>query len=144
MQKPLKIAICGSMTFAKQMKETKKALETLGHKAIVPIDTEMCIANPKHIDDLEADYKHCIENNIMKEQFRLVEQSDAVLVLNHKKNNIEGYVGTATLMELGLAHHLNKKIFLLNDLPNPKSARWAHEVRVMQPTVLNGDLAKIR
>jgi len=140
----MKIAICGSMTFAAHMKETAQKLEALGHNAILPLDTELCIANPKHIDDLDADYKHCTENNIMREQFKIVENSNAVLVLNHKKNNIEGYVGTATLMELALAHHLGKKIFLFNELPNPKQARWAHEVRIMQPTIIKGDLAKIK
>ncbi len=140
----MKITICGSLTFAKQMLETKERLEKMGHEAIVPTDTQMCLENPKHIDDLDADYKHCIENDIMRTHFKLVEKADAVLVLNHKKNNIEGYVGTATMMDLAIAHFFGKKIFLLNDLPNPKGARWAHEARVMQPKIIKGDLAKIK
>lgn len=140
----MKIASLGSMTFAKQMKDTKAALEVLGHEAVVPVDTEMCIANPTHIDDLDADYKHCVEKNIMREQFKIVESADAVLVLNYRKNDVEGYVGTSSLMEVGLAHHLGKKIFLLNKVPKPNEARWAHEVRIMQPTTILGDLKKIK
>jgi nucleoside 2-deoxyribosyltransferase len=136
--------VCGSMAFARQMKEAKRELEKMGHKAIVPTDMEMCIKNPNHIDDLDADFRHCVENEIMKKHFGFIEQSDAILVLNNKKNGVDGYIGTATLMELGVAHHLGKKIFLLHDIPQPKDARWAHEVRILQPVVLNGDLAKIR
>ena len=140
----MNIIICGSMTFAKQMKEIKQGLEKLGHNVILPVDTEMCISDPLRIDNLDANYRYCIENNIMKEHFEFIEKADAVLILNHKKNDIDGYVGTSTLMELALAHYFDKKIFLLNDLPDPREARWAHEVRIMQPKVIKGDLTKIK
>ena len=52
---------------------------------------------------------------------------------------MSGYVGTSSLMEMGLAYYLGKKIYLLNELPSPETARWAHEVLSFQPTILNGD-----
>lgn len=139
----MKIMVCGSMTFARQMKEAKLALEKAGHAAIIPSDTEMCIANPQHIDDLDADLKHCVENKIMKNHFKMIEGADAVLVLNYPKNGVKGYIGTASLMEIALAYHFGKKIFLLNAPPNPGEARWAHEVQIMQPKVLDGDFTRL-
>ena len=39
--------------------------------------------------------------------------ADAVLVLNYDKKGIKNYIGGNTLMEIGFAHVLNQKIFLL-------------------------------
>lgn len=140
----MKIMICGSMTFAKEMVDAKKKLKDLGHLAELPCDTELHINDSKFIDDLDADYKHCVERRVMEKCFDVVADSDAILVLNYSKNNINGYIGTSTLMEIGIARHLKKKIFLLYDVPDYKKHRWAHEVRIMQPIILNGDLSKIK
>jgi len=140
----MKIMICGSMTFSKEMIETKKILESLGHQVQIPTDAQDIVDRKHDNDDLEADYAHCVEKDIMREHFKFIEKSDAVLVLNHDKNGIKGYIGTASLMELGVAHHLHKKIFLFNPLPHHSEHRWVHEVRIMQPTIIDNDLSRIR
>jgi nucleoside 2-deoxyribosyltransferase len=140
----MKIMICGSMTFAKEMIEAKETLDKLGYDVIIPTDAHDVVKGTLDNDDLEADYRYCVEQDVMRKHYKLIEQSDAVLILNHAKNDTEGYIGTATLMELGLAHHLNKKIFLLNSLPHHSKHRWAHEVRIMQPVILDGKLDKIK
>lgn len=140
----MKIMICGSMTFSKEMMETKNKLEQLGHEVIVPCDTELHVEKPNLIDNFEEDHKHCVENQIMENCYKLVEESDAILVLNYPKNNIDGYVGTATLMDIAVARHFRKKFFLLHEPPQPKDHRWAHEVRILQPIILNGDVSKIK
>ena len=135
--------ICGSMTFVNEMVKAKEELEDLGHKIFLPCDTDECMKNPNLIDDLNADYKHLTENNILKKCFKLVADSNAILLLNYPKNGTDGYIGTSSLMELGIAYHLGKKLFLLHDIPDPNDARWAHEVRVMRPIILKGDISKI-
>lgn len=139
----MKIMVIGSMTFAKEMIEAKRELEDLGHTVDVPSDIEAHLENPKLIDDLESDLKHSKEKNVLKECFDLLAANDAVLILNYRKNNVDGYIGTSVLMEIGLAYYLGKKIFILNPIPSSQNARWAHEVAIMQPTVLHGDLTKI-
>lgn len=139
----MNIMICGSMTFAKEMLQTKKELEELGHKAEVASDTQIVAEGKHNNEDLEADYEHCIKTNVLKESFKQIEKSDAVLILNYPKNSIKGYIGTSSLMEMGIAHHFGKKIFLLHEPPHFTEHRWAHEVKIMQPTILNGDLKKI-
>lgn len=140
----MKIMICGSMTFAKEMLKAKKKLEKLGYKVNVPLDTQDHIKNRKLIDDFEADYKHSQETNIMKKCFDLIAKSDGILVLNFLKNGIKGYVGTSSLMEIGLAYYLNKKIFLLNPIPKSKDHRFAHELTILNPTILKGNLNLIK
>lgn len=136
--------IVGSMTSAKEMLATKKELESLGHLVDVPTDTELHLKDPDFINNFESNLKHVKKNNILRKCFNLIAKSDAILVLNHKKNNIDGYIGASALMEIGLSYYLSKKIFLLNPIPSPHEVRWAHEVEVIAPTIINGDLNKIK
>lgn len=131
------------MSFAKEMMSTKRKLEKLGHMVLVPLDIKSHVDNPELIDDLESNYKHAVKTNIMKKCFDLIAKTDAILVLNHHKNGVRGYVGTSSLMEIGLAYYLGKKMFLLNPLPSPREERWAHEIKIIQPIILNGDLTRI-
>ena len=140
----MKITICGSLTFFKEMLQAKEKLEQMGHGVNIPTDAPDVASGNHNNDNLEADYQRCIKDDIMRTHFKLIEQSDAVLVLNYDKNNIKGYIGTASLMEIGLAYHLHKKIFLLYPFPHYSEQRWAHEVRIIQPVIINGDLTKIK
>jgi hypothetical protein len=135
----MKITICGSMAFAKEMLENKKRLEQMGHTVFVASDAEQCVTDP----NLNMDIRHCLETDFMKEHFNFISQSDAILVLNHDKNGIKGYVGGSTLMEIAVARHLDKKIFFDEPTPDIKDLRYAHEIQMAKPVILNGDLTKI-
>ncbi len=135
----MKITICGSMVFAQQMLDVQKQLVELGHETIVPIDTHDCLAKP----ELQVDLDWCTSQNLDKDHFNKIADSDAVLILNYPKNNIKGYIGGSSLMELAVARHLDKKIFILHDLPNEDDLRYVLEIKTMKPIILNGDLTKI-
>lgn len=135
--------IIGSMAFAEEMVKTKKELEELGYEVQVPHGIEDHLADQDFVEKLDDNLEYCIKNDVMKKCFDQVANSDAVLVLNLKRNGIDGYIGVSALMEIGLAYHLNKKIFLLNNIPAFKDQRWAHEVSIMQPIVIDGNLSKI-
>ena len=140
----MKIFICGSMYFAKEMLEAKKKLEEMDHVAEVPCDTQQFVDNPNlTTDNHEENYKHCIDNDIIRKSFNSITESDAILILNYPKNGMDGYVGASSLMEIGLAYHLNKKIFLLYPPPPVKEVKSSHEILIMQPMILNGDLTEI-
>lgn len=139
----MKITICGSMTFAKEMLKVKQELEKLGHRVEVPEDTEHHVSHPGFIDDLESDFAHAAEKNLMRNHMQKVADSEAVLVLNYPKNGVEGYIGTSTLMEMGIGYFLKKKIFLLNPPPDMHSVRWAIEVRLINPTIIHSDFSLI-
>lgn len=140
----MKIAIIGSMKFANDMVLLQKNLNSLDHQAAIPIGTEPHLKDKDFVEDLDANLKFCIENNVMRDNFDQVSKSDAVLVLNKRRNGIDGYIGISALLEMGIAHYYKKKIFLMYPTPHYKDARWAHEVAIMQPVVLNEDLTKIK
>jgi len=88
-------------------------------------------------DDLELWQTH---TQRILNHFDKVSWADAVLITNYTKRDIENYLGPNTLMEMGLALYLKKKIFLLNPVPN---VPWREEILGMRPIVINGDLSKI-
>lgn len=139
----MNIAIIGSMKFTEEMVEKKKQLEELGHTAAIPVGAEPHLTDKTFVDNLDDNLAFCITHDIMRRNFKQVADSDAVLVLNYKRNGIDGYIGISALLEMGIAHYTGKKIFLIQKTPDYKDARWAHEVAIMQPTIIQGDLTKI-
>lgn len=132
------------MSFIKNIVKIQKELEKLGHEAVIPHGTQPHQKDSKFVDNLEGNLKFVVQNNVMKRNFDLVAKSDAILVVNNRKNGVDGYIGVSVLMEMAIAHHLNKKIFVLNKIPHFREERWAHEVMIMQPVIVNGDLSKIK
>ena len=127
------------MHFAKEMLAVQEQLEELGHEAIVPLDTHDCVKDPSLNSNLEWGQNL----NIDKDHFNKIESSDAILVLNYPKNNIAGYIGGSSLMEIAVARHLDKKIFILHELPSEDEIRYALEIKVARPIILSGDISKI-
>lgn len=76
------------------------------------------------------------------EHLKKIEKSDAILVVNITKRDIENYIGANTFLEMGFAHYKKRKVFALNPLPNQKYI--LDEVLTIDPIILNGDLTKIK
>ncbi|PIR13258.1 hypothetical protein COV49_02860 [Candidatus Falkowbacteria bacterium CG11_big_fil_rev_8_21_14_0_20_39_10] len=127
------------MYFAKDMLEAKKALEAMGHIVYVPKTAKKCVSNPH----LNIDFKFVLENNCMMDHFNKIKKSDAILVINKRRQGHDGYIGGSTLMEIAVAKFLGKTIFILNKLPSENKISYIFEVKVAQPIILNGDLSKI-
>ncbi|MBI2032985.1 MAG: hypothetical protein HYT10_00765 [Candidatus Levybacteria bacterium] len=132
------------MAFVKDMVKVRAELNILGHDASVPVGTEPHLTNERFVDILKDNLMFCIENDIMRKNFEEVARHEAVLVLNHKRNKLDGYIGISALMEMAIAHFLKKKIFLYYPHPDYNKVRWAHEVAIMQPIIIHGDLTKIK
>jgi diphthamide synthase subunit DPH2 len=146
----MRITICGSIAFYDKMLGVKEKLEGLGHEVELP-PSEVKDENGEMIPVKEYYEKRKSETDdtswiwerkeeTMRMHFDKVEWSDAILVLNCDKKDIAGYIGANTLIEMGIALHLHKKIFLLNTVPE---IDYKEEILGMRPTVINGDLVKI-
>jgi len=132
------------MSFIGDIIKAKNKLNKLGHKASIPCGTKPHQKDSAFVDNLKGNMEFCIKNNVMKKNFNLIAENNAILVLNYKKNGINGYIGISVLMEMAVAYHLNKKIFLLNKTPHFNKFRWAHEVAIMRPVILGGNFDKIK
>lgn len=125
------------MTFAKEMIEAKKTLESLGHIVKVPHSVE------KYADgsmSVESKWEK-MEHDLIRGWYEVIKSSDAVLVLNYTKNNVDNYVGGNSLIEMAFAHVLEKKIFLMNPIPK---MNYSDEIEAFSPVVLNEDLIGIK
>ncbi len=143
----MKIAICGSMSFAKEMIRAKYNLESKGHQVMIPqlIDTftdnkQSTLNHPIQSDSENARLKR--EYDLIREHYEKIESADAILVLNYDKNEIANYIGGNTFLEIGFAHVLRKRIYLLNPIPEIKLIK--DELIAMSPFILQGNLDNLR
>ncbi len=137
------ITICGSIQFIEKMKEIQKILEDKGHQVFIPTSAEtgqtkewwnaLRIENPKEFLQIKGDR--------MRGHFQKIIDSDAILVLNYDKNGVKDYIGGNTLMEMALAWHLSKKIFLLSAIP--KELSYEEEIFGMNPIILGSHFDQI-
>lgn len=136
----MKIGIIGSMQFTNKMLEYRKKLQELGHDAfITDLHKTMVNKTDEEIEKIKLYQKNNMD--AIREFWREMQGSDAVLVLNFNKNGIKNYIGGNTLMEIGFAHVLNQKIFLLNPIPEMPYCKT--EIEAVGPVIINGDLEKI-
>ncbi|MFH0905108.1 MAG: hypothetical protein V1826_00070 [bacterium] len=129
------------MQFAKEMLAAASQLERAGHVCFMPLQVkEYAGGEIMYLHGENADQK--IEHDVIHNHSRLIDKSDAVLVLNYTKKHIDNYIGGNAFLEMGYAHVLNKKIFLLNPIPDIEF--YKPEMVAMRPIILNGDLSLIK
>lgn len=139
----MKITLCGSIAFFDEMQNVQKELEELGHEVKLPPSTIINDSgNAIPVKEYYAMRKSAVSDNgwiwdkkeeAMRNHFDKVEWSDAILVLNYSKNGIDNYIGANTLLEMGLAFHLKKPIYLLNPIPE---ISYKEEIIGMKPEVI--------
>lgn len=134
----MKISICGSMAFAKDMLEIAGNLKKIGHEVKVPPNLNNYIENKNNNTENKEEKK---DLSIIKYYFEEIKEQDAILVINKDKNNFKNYIGANALIEMAFAHVLNKKIFLLNPIPE---ISYSDEIEAVFPIVIDNDLEKIK
>lgn len=128
------------MTAAKEMLEAEKELLAIGHEVILPKFTK----NYAELENDEArrneSYKNKLNHDLIRGYFDEIRDSDAVLVLNLERKGVKGYIGGNSFLEMGFAHILDKKIFLMHDIPD---MGYRDEIIAMAPTVIHNDYKRI-
>lgn len=141
----MKIVICGSSAFKEKMLEYRDKLVSLVHEPIIHPDYIAFVNGEKQeiwsqISGGEH-YQAKKSQGYIKWYYDAIYKSDGILVLNFDKKGIKNYIGGNTLMEIGFAYVNNKKIFLLN--PIPEEVSYFDEIKAMVENILDGDLKKI-
>lgn len=136
----MKIGVVGSMQFTEKMIALKEDLEKMGHESFL---TNLASPFVGKTDEEKEKIKIEQKNNedVIREFWNQMQGADAILVANYDKHGIKNYIGGNTLIEIGFAHVLNQKIFLLN--PIPDIPYYKTEIEAVKPVILNGDLNKI-
>ncbi|MEK6918473.1 MAG: hypothetical protein AABW73_00360 [Nanoarchaeota archaeon] len=136
----MKIFICSSKHFYNKVPPIKNELEQAGHIITLPNS----YGNPMKEEEVKKNNpgEHSKwKGEMLRLQVKKIINNDAILVLNFDKSGNKNYVGGATFLEVFKAWELNKKIFFYNDLPD---GSLRDELNAFNPTIVQGDLTKIR
>jgi hypothetical protein len=136
----MKIAICASMVFTDKMLEVKNQLKELGHEVHISSFVNEYVGKSEKEKE-EITIYHKTQKDAIRKFYEKIKISDAILVLNYDRRGINNYIGGNTLMEIGFAHVLEKKIFLMNPIPDIEYYR--SEIESVRPVIIYGDLTKI-
>jgi len=143
----MKISICASIQFTDQIKEVADKLTLMGHEVVIPDGSERIINGEITMEQFLANAEsgegaaQKIKHDVIREYFKKIGKSDAILVLNYTKKNIQNYIGGNTLLEISFAHVQYRKIFLYNPIPE---ISYKEEIIAMQPVIINGNLNLIK
>lgn len=136
----MKIGVSGSMHFTEKMMELCESLEKLGHSAFMSkFGPSFVGKTDEEKEQIKLEQKYT--NDAIREFWVLMKDADAILVANYAKHGIENYIGGNAFLEMGFAHVLNQKIFLLH--PIPEMPYYGTEIIAMKPIILDGDLSRI-
>lgn len=153
----MKITICGSIAFYPEMEQLKEALVLKGHEVFIPLLSNEAPAEMG--GGKKINFGQYVENNGGMDAFPLghkiwdlkekaildhydkIAWCDVIVVVNHEKKGITGYIGGNTLIEIGVAFFLKKQIYILNPISSELS--YKQEIYGMKPVLLNGDISLI-
>ena len=154
----MKITLCGSILFYKEMESIRDQLLKLGYKVKIP---ELALEVPEKFGGGKKVYfGGYIEQNggidsfhpsheiwnlkecAIRDHYEKIDWADVILVVNHEKRGIKGYIGGNTLIEIGVAFYSKKPIYILNPVSSELS--YKQEILGMKPLFLEGDLSLIK
>lgn len=153
----MNITICGSIGFYKEMESAIDELIKNGHEVKIP---ELALEVPQEfgggkkvyfgqyieqnggIDVFPAEHKIWdMKEGAINDHYEKIDWCDGILVINHEKRGVSGYIGGNTLIEIGVAFYLKKKIYILNPVSSELS--YKQEIMGMKPVMLNSNLSLI-
>ncbi|MFA4818921.1 MAG: hypothetical protein WC621_03705 [Patescibacteria group bacterium] len=143
----MKIAICGSLNFTYEIEKLANDLRKMGFEVSIPIGSEKILNGIFSFEEIKKEKENgkfsdrAIKYDSIRAYWNVINNCDCILVANYDKKDIKNYIGGNSFLEMGFAHILQKKIFLLNDIPE---MIYSDEIRTMHPIVLNGNLSKIK
>lgn len=136
----MKIGVIGSMQYTEKMLEIRDSLNKIGHEAFVTnLASPFIGKSDEEKEEIKLHQKY--DKDAIREFWRLMQDASAVLVVNYNKGGIKNYIGGNTFLEMGFAHVLNQKIYMMNNIP--EIPFYKTEIIAMKPIIINGDLSKI-
>jgi len=136
----VKILIICSKAFYADIPPIKEKLEEMGHIVELPNSYYDVDAEKKSWELGEKEHAK-FKAKMFKMSEERIATMDAVLTLNFDKNGKKNYIGGATFIELYEAFRKNKKIYLLNDIPE---GMLYDEIAGFSPIVIKRDLNLIK
>jgi hypothetical protein len=112
----MKVGVAGSMQFTERMIVLCEQLESQGHTAFMSKFAPLFVGKTdeeKEVIKINQKNKY----DAIREFWKPMQDADALLVANFDKQGIKNYIGGNAFLEMGFAHVLNQKIYLLHPIP---------------------------
>lgn len=139
----MKIYIVGSMQYAHKMAEISDELRKRGHEPIMSKYLDDYLGEKTDEEREKIKIAHYKNPEAIREFWQpMRDGADAILVLNYDRHGIKNYIGGSVFLEMGFAHVLNLKIFVMN--PVPDMPFYGTELASLKPIVIHEDLDKIK
>jgi hypothetical protein len=154
----MKITLCGSIGFYKEIESIRDSLIKNGYEVKIP---ELPLEIPREfsgdkkyyfgqyieqnggIDNFPVGHKiWSLKERAIRDHYKKIDWCESILVINLEKKGVDGYIGGNTLIEIGVAFYLKKQIFILNPVSSELS--YKQEILGMKPIIINGDLSLIK
>jgi len=135
------IIICCSISASDTALAVQKELQSIGFNVEIPHGVKKYRDNDfTHVSETERaqDKK---DYDLIKGYYEKIKEYDVVLVVNPEKNGVPNYIGANTFLKMGFAHVLDKKLCLLNPIPENN---YKDEIEAMNPIVLNGNFELLK
>ncbi len=137
-----KVLLVSLMDFRKETQSTKNYLNSVGYSAeyILTEESSKSKANILGYDEIE--YSNNMSNKgYLKDEFNLVQRSDALIILNYDLDLKKAYVSDEMRFCLKVGYILDKRLFVLNnlDISGVKSKKNS----LIKPIYLRGDIYNI-
>ncbi len=136
----MKIFVICSKAFYGRIPEIKIELEKMGHIITLPNSYDNPTAENEY-RNLGKEAHSAWKATMFEHSSKVIEEMDAVLVLNFEKNGVKNYIGGATFLEMYDAFRMGKKIYLYNDIPE---GILKDEIIGFSPVLIDGDMQKVR
>lgn len=140
----MKVLIICSKQFYSKIEKIKEILKSRNIEVFLP----NCYDDPsteERMWKLGKKEHQEFKAKMYKQSEETIKNMDAVLVLNYDKNKdgetYKNYIGGATFLEMYDAFRMNKKIFLINDIPR---GMLFDEIEGFNPIVLNGNINLVK
>lgn len=134
----MKIIVTGNLKEAKNLPLLKK-LKEAGHRISLSKSLEERLKGSGRKEKAKF-LREKTQLRAIKSYFKAIEKADGLLVINDKAGKIENYIDGKTFLEMGFAHVMSKKLFLLAPIGN---INFKKEVLAMKPVIIKNDFKKI-
>ena len=140
------ITLCASASFYRKVIELESELKKLGFKVKIPKTAgKMKKSGNFDVSVYKTWYNNAKDyskkTSLIKGHFKKVIESDAILVINLEKNGTPGYIGGNGLMEMTIAFHYKKPIFVYDAVF--EGSNILEEIYGLKPIFINKDLSLI-
>ena len=137
------IFLCASMDFYQKLVAVEKQLIEKGFKVEIPVSAaEMKQRGDFTVTHFKGKFSHEQKREFIRTNFENIAVSDSILVINEQKNGIPGYIGTNVLMEIAIAFHFQKTIYLFN--PIVDTVPYREELLAFGVRIINQDLSLVQ